>query len=69
MSMFFDRLAQRDPLEIRKEKIEEEMALKSNALISARRTFFNKWPENLTSGIMFFDGQRITKEEFEKEQV
>ena len=31
-------------------------------------TFFNKWPENLTSGIMFFDGQRITKEEFEKEQ-
>jgi hypothetical protein len=26
-----------------------------------------KWPKELTSGVMFFEGQRITIEEFKKE--
>lgn len=37
----------------------------SAELLKARRYYENTWPEQLYSGVMFFEGQRITKAEFE----
>lgn len=34
------------------------------AVIARAREYFGTWPENLTSGVMFFEGQKITQEEF-----
>lgn len=41
--------------------------MKIHTLIRACIYFKNKWPSQLTSGIMFFEGERITKEEFEEQ--
>jgi hypothetical protein len=30
-----------------------------------RMYWSGKWPENLTSGVMFYEGERITRAEFE----
>jgi len=37
-----------------------------NRLGSAYYANGGKWPESLVSGIMFYDGLRITREEFEQ---
>lgn len=35
-------------------------------IIQKARAYFNqKWPEELWTGVMFFMGERITREEFE----
>lgn len=35
-----------------------------SVILRACNHFNNKWPKELTSGIMFYEGQRITIEEF-----
>ena len=44
------------------------MNTKKQIIRRACAAFNYKWPEQLSSGIMFFEGQKITIEEF-KEQV
>jgi hypothetical protein len=39
--------------------------VKSEIINEARNYFNGKWPEELWTGIMFFKGERITREEFE----
>lgn len=66
--MAWDYSTQKDPLEIRKDKIEDQMAKKANDILNARRDSNYKWPKQLTSGVMFYNGSRITKEEFLNEK-
>lgn len=40
-------------------------AEKSKSIAAARKAYNNKWPDMLESGVMFYNGDRITKEEFE----
>lgn len=39
---------------------------KQQAILAAVRDNSNQWPAQLSSGIMFYDGQRITIDEFIK---
>lgn len=44
------------------------MMNRSEIIKEARAFFDNKWPKQLWTGVMFFKGLRITKDEFEVEQ-
>jgi hypothetical protein len=35
------------------------------AVAHARTAWGGKWPDQLTSGVMFYEGERITREQFE----
>lgn len=39
---------------------------RQEVITEARSYFGGKWPENLWTGVMFFMGERITREEFER---
>ena len=41
--------------------------MKIDTIIRACVYFKNNWPKELTSGIMFFEGERITRQEFEEQ--
>lgn len=45
------------------------MSLEDKILLVRRACAFHdyKWPKQLTSGIMFFEGERVTIEEFKKQ--
>lgn len=45
---------------------EEDRNNRFLAIQRARSAWGGKWPEQLTSGVMFYEGQRITRAEFEK---
>lgn len=47
----------------------DKLSEKTAAIEEARALYNNKWPERLTSGVMYFSGQRITKVEFETRNV
>lgn len=49
-----------------REHISEE---KKRCIRMARQYCHNHWPDHLTSGVMFFMGEKISKEEFEDKTI
>jgi hypothetical protein len=45
-------------------KLHEMSQDKRIALANACRSYNYKWPKELSSGVMFYDGERITIQEF-----
>lgn len=43
----------------------DRLRRKRLTLFRARAAWGGKWPEQLTSGVMFYEGERITREQFE----
>lgn len=44
---------------------EEDRLTRALSIQRARAAWGNQWPEQLTSGVMFYEGQRITRKQFE----
>lgn len=44
-----------------------EMKDKAQIIAEVKALNGSKWPRELWTGVMFFDGERITREEFEAE--
>lgn len=45
--------------------LEEPGMSRPQIIARARMAHSGKWPEQLTSGVMFYEGERITRDEFE----
>lgn len=44
--------------------VDERIELHYKMIDEAKEYFKNEWPDQLTGGVMFFKGEKITKEEF-----